>query len=550
MSGATGTQTLIDPETHRLIILAKSDWSGEEILVFTAREGQNQILEGTLHIQVLPLTTTMSLRDITRVSLFAGENQIRLEVTELLQGEVDPAALTWEASAAQTVSALYDPAENALLLQPATPWQSSDIIALQARDPEGNIATGQVLAQVYPTDGSAGKVTADFRIVIVPNVMQPEFLDVFVVSDTPLMRTPLLQIADKIWHPLELASKAPGIWYGDHILQPGQEGQFQFLALALDDAEELIKAETALSVGTFNPPSAKRLNSNHILLSLPAHSFANDAVVAILPTPMPTPGPELVPLSPAYAIHSPQHYQPRDNNRISMSLPSAQNTERVALYRWDAQGDRWIFAGAEKDAGHISASLEQLGIYSLLEDRTPPQLQAVLEEKKRWRFSWTDQGSGIGALALTLGRAPLPSSAYSWDGEWLEIYPQNLPDGRHQLRIQVSDRVGNPAPALEKILVSAVIPNSFLLEQTFPTPFNPSTTIPFFLPFATHVRLGVYNATGQQIRLLLDAWRNPGVYELIWDARDDSGQAVSSGLYFYRLETGYSAQVRKMTLMR
>ena len=550
VSGATGTQTLIDPETHRLIILAKSDWSGEEILVFTAREGQNQILEGTLHIQVLPLTTTMSLRDITRVSLFAGENQIRLEVTELLQGEVDPAALTWEASAAQTVSALYDPAENALILQPATTWQSSDIITLQARDPEGNIATGQVLAQVYPTDGSAGKVTADFRIVIVPNVMQPEFLNIFVLSDTPLMRTPLLQVAEEIWHPLELASKAPGIWYGDHILQPGQEGQFQFLALALDGTEELIKAETALSAATFNPPSAKRLSSNQVMLYLPPQSFADEAVVAIMPAAMPAPGPELAPLSPAYAIHSPQRYQPRDKSRISMPLPSTQNIDRAALYRWDARGDRWIFAGAEKGAGHISAPLEQLGIYSLMEDRTPPQLQTVLEEEKRWRFSWIDQGSGMGALTLTLDREPLPPAAYSWNREWLEIYPQNLPAGRHQLRIQVSDRAGNPASALEKNLVSAAIPNSFLLQQNYPNPFNPSTTIPFSLPFAARVYLGVYNATGQQIRLLLDDWRDRGVYELTWDARDNSGLAVSSGLYFYRLEIGHSVQVRKMTLMR
>jgi hypothetical protein len=545
VSGDAHTQIVVDAETHRLIILAGADWSGEELLVFTARDGQNQVLEGTLRLQILPLETALSLRSITQAPLFAGENQIRLEVADLLQGEVDPTELTWEASAAQTVNVLYDPVENVLILQPSSPWQGSEIITLRARDPEGNEASGQVLAQVYPTDGSVGKAAADFRVVIVPNVMQPEFLDVFVISDTPL-----LQVEDETWHQLSLANAAPGIWYGDHTLNPGQEGQFYFMALALDAEEQVIKAATELSVGTFNPPSAKRLSGDQVLVYLPAHSFADDAVVAILPASMPDPGAELIPLSPAYIIHSPQRYQPRAESRISMPLPAAQNANRAALYRWNASDDRWVFAGADKVEGRMRAPLEQLGIYALMEDRTPPQLQAALEKEDQWRFSWTDQGSGIGTLAVMLNRDPLPPSAYSWDGEWLEIYPQGLPEGQHQLSIQVTDRAGNPAIALEKTAVGAATPEKFLLGQNFPNPFNPSTAIPFFLPTSAQVRLGIYNAAGQRIRSLLDEPLSPGAHELIWNARDDRGQAVSSGLYLYRLEVDGRAKIRKMTLMR
>ena len=95
-------------------------------------------------------------------------------------------------------------------------------------------------------------------------------------------------------------------------------------------------------------------------------------------------------------------------------------------------------------------------------------------------------------------------------------------------------------------------PRAFSLEQNRPNPFNPNTLIRFNLAEAGPARLGVYNTAGQQVRLLLEGHRGPGVYEVNWDGLDASGRPAASGLYFYRLEmtaTGL-ARTRSMALVR
>ena len=95
-------------------------------------------------------------------------------------------------------------------------------------------------------------------------------------------------------------------------------------------------------------------------------------------------------------------------------------------------------------------------------------------------------------------------------------------------------------------------PTSFALGQNFPNPFNAQTLIQYELPAAGPVRLGVFNAAGQRVRLLVDEHQAAGLYLQPWDGRDDAGQQVASGAYLYRLEaptTGF-VQTRTMTLVR
>ncbi len=93
-------------------------------------------------------------------------------------------------------------------------------------------------------------------------------------------------------------------------------------------------------------------------------------------------------------------------------------------------------------------------------------------------------------------------------------------------------------------------PQTFVLHQNYPNPFNPSTVIRFALPRAGLVRLAVYNILGRRIRTLVEGARPAGDYQVTWDSRDDSGNLVASGVYFYRLESNGMTQTRKLTLMR
>jgi hypothetical protein len=88
------------------------------------------------------------------------------------------------------------------------------------------------------------------------------------------------------------------------------------------------------------------------------------------------------------------------------------------------------------------------------------------------------------------------------------------------------------------------------LAQNYPNPFNPETAIRFELPKSAFVTIQVYNTIGQKIRTLIAEPRITGDHIINWDGKDDYGKSVSSGVYFYSLETGNFRQVKKMVLLR
>jgi hypothetical protein len=92
---------------------------------------------------------------------------------------------------------------------------------------------------------------------------------------------------------------------------------------------------------------------------------------------------------------------------------------------------------------------------------------------------------------------------------------------------------------------STLQPTKFMLEQNFPNPFNPSTTINYTLNQSGIVTLKVYNLLGQEVRTLVNGFQNAGSYHTMFDA-----QGLSSGIYFYRLQSPNSIQTRKMILLQ
>ncbi len=94
------------------------------------------------------------------------------------------------------------------------------------------------------------------------------------------------------------------------------------------------------------------------------------------------------------------------------------------------------------------------------------------------------------------------------------------------------------------------LPETFELSQNYPNPFNPATTIEYALPRQAHVLLNVYNSLGRRVATLIDADRPAGVHRVVWDASDDAGSRVASGVYFYRLIAGEKIESRKMILLK
>ncbi len=89
------------------------------------------------------------------------------------------------------------------------------------------------------------------------------------------------------------------------------------------------------------------------------------------------------------------------------------------------------------------------------------------------------------------------------------------------------------------------MPTDFVLNQNYPNPFNPNTSIEFSLPAASFVTLKVYNSIGQEVTTLVNGYLNSGIHKVNFNANK-----LTSGIYFYRLESGKFNAVRKMVLMK
>jgi len=95
-----------------------------------------------------------------------------------------------------------------------------------------------------------------------------------------------------------------------------------------------------------------------------------------------------------------------------------------------------------------------------------------------------------------------------------------------------------------------LLPGFYSLAQNYPNPFNPSTNISFSLKQASHVNLSVYNIMGQKISTILDNDMRAGVHIAEWRGTDSDGSPVTSGIYFYKLESDNFQATKKMVLLK
>jgi hypothetical protein len=126
------------------------------------------------------------------------------------------------------------------------------------------------------------------------------------------------------------------------------------------------------------------------------------------------------------------------------------------------------------------------------------------------------------------------------ESSYIELTSGTLQDGSYGLNRMTS-------PVSIKVETR---PEVYALADNYPNPFNPETTIKYQLPEAGQVTLEVYNMLGQVVKTLVNnQFQNAGRYTLQWDATNNSGQALSSGVYFYRIIAGGKFQSHKKMLL-
>lgn len=99
-------------------------------------------------------------------------------------------------------------------------------------------------------------------------------------------------------------------------------------------------------------------------------------------------------------------------------------------------------------------------------------------------------------------------------------------------------------------ITAKATPQVYSLSKNYPNPFNPTTTIEYAIPSNGKVELVVYNMAGQKVRTMVNETKEAGFFKAVWDGRNDRGETVASGLYFYKLVSGKFNKIEKMTLVK
>lgn len=163
----------------------------------------------------------------------------------------------------------------------------------------------------------------------------------------------------------------------------------------------------------------------------------------------------------------------------------------------------------------------------------------------------------LGLVAPALSQIEMPESVISAGG-------RDIDGPSHRIRGTIGQTaIGNvvsPSYTMEigfwreyLQLVSPVPePDAYVwaLQQNHPNPFNPRTNISYSLPEPGHVSLRIYDLRGLLVRTLVDEPRSAGEHVEVWRGQDQSGAAVSSGVYFARLVSEHGVLTRKMVLTR
>jgi len=154
-------------------------------------------------------------------------------------------------------------------------------------------------------------------------------------------------------------------------------------------------------------------------------------------------------------------------------------------------------------------------------------------------YELADGASLPDQVTFYFGLANLPGT--SMDPELLNVVC-GYPDADNPVAVSTS-AVG--------IDGNETIPDEFALNQNYPNPFNPSTQISFDVPQGgEHIMLNIYNILGQNVSILVIGVMNPGTYTMEWNATDEAGNPVASGIYFYELRSSSFIARKKMLLIR
>ncbi len=223
----------------------------------------------------------------------------------------------------------------------------------------------------------------------------------------------------------------------------------------------------------------------------------------------------------------------------------------------------WITATYTNPTGE-SVSTPHIAVRPVAPPLTPPSnLSATIITGNSVHLTWSVQAitgknssvnpGDIPDRSLTGFKIYLNNNLYeSMTTIAFEYDITNLPNGLSTIGVTAVYTEGESQPALITITGNhdPTMPMITALNGNYPNPFNPSTEISYSVTKPGHVSLDIYNALGQKVRTLVNTYTDAGNHTVTWNGTDDKSNALGSGLYFYKMQSGSYSCTRKMILMK
>jgi hypothetical protein len=209
----------------------------------------------------------------------------------------------------------------------------------------------------------------------------------------------------------------------------------------------------------------------------------------------------------------------------------------------------WVVSN--QDLGDVSLPVQMTGFTAQASSREGVTLNWATESEMNSAGFHIWRGESENAISLRVTSALIPSHGNSSSRNEYAFTDRNAHGKTFWYKIEEVS-VSGQSQFIGPIAVEAAmpLPEQFSVSRNYPNPFNPETTIHYELPEDVSVSVRVFDLMGREVKTLADGYVSAGRYDAKWDGTNQFGNAVSSGMYFVRVQAGEFSVVRKMTLMR
>ena len=258
--------------------------------------------------------------------------------------------------------------------------------------------------------------------------------------------------------------------------------------------------------------------------------------------------------------------------RIQLTRDNGVNWETLTASAQDSGRYNWIVTGPASNTCLISVTDENYaaqgtsqGLFSIVErptlSLTTPNGGEIWHIGSEGAITWeSTNGGSIVKIELSRDNGStwtqlVPDAVNIGSWTWVVQEPkseaclirltdiQNVLSDKSDAVFQIDDPTGVAR-------INSEVPTSFALLQNYPNPFNPKTRIQYQLPGRADVQLDVYNVQGTKIATLVNEAQAAGTYMLTWSGKDDFGNQMPSGVYFYRISADSYSASKRMMLMK